>query len=85
MPRKAKKKAVIEEPKIEAPKVEEEKVDWCAKLVKAGKIIFGILIMLAGLVLIWLFLEDFLLVLRGLIGVIIILVGLLVIALGWLD
>jgi len=35
--------------------------------------------------LIWTFLPEFLAVLKGLIGVILILVGLLVIALGWLD
>jgi hypothetical protein len=85
MPRKAKKKAVIEEPKIEAPKVEEEKIDWGAKAAKAGKIIFGILVILAGLFLIWLFLPEFLQVLKGIIGIVLILVGLLVIALGWLD
>jgi len=85
MPKKARKKKVTEEPKIEEPKAEEEKVDWGAKVVKAGKIILGILIILAGLFLIWLFLPEFLEVLKGVIGVILILVGLLVIALGWLD
>jgi len=86
MPRKAKKKAEpVEAVKIEEPKVEEEKVDWGAKVAKVGKIILGILIMLGGLFLIWTFLPEFLAVLKGLIGVILILVGVLVIALGWLD
>ncbi len=66
MPKKASKKKVTEAPKIEEPKVE-EKVDWGAKLAKAGKIILGILVILAGLFLIWLFLPEFLEVLKGII------------------
>jgi len=52
---------------------------------KAGKIILGILIVLAGLFLIWAFWPDFLAVLKGIIGVVLILVGLIVVAIGWTD
>jgi len=55
------------------------------KLGKYAKIILGILIILAGLFLIWLFLPEFILLIKGVIGVILILVGILVLALGWLD
>jgi len=84
MPKKAKKKEeTVDMPKVETPA--EEKPDWGAKAAKVGKIILGLVIILAGAFLIWTFLPEFLAVLKGVIGVIIILVGLLVVALGWLD
>lgn len=85
MPRKKKAKAAeIRETKAE-PIFEPEKPGLAQRAKKAAKIFFGILIVLGGLFLIWLFLPEFLEVLKGLIGVILILVGLIVVALGWLD
>lgn len=55
------------------------------KVGKYAKILLGALIILAGLFLIWLFLPEFILLIKGIIGVILILVGILVVALGWLD
>ena len=55
------------------------------KVGKYAKILLGTLIILAGLFLIWLFLPEFIFLIKGVIGVILILVGILVVALGWLD
>lgn len=62
-----------------------EKFDWGAALAKAGKIILGILIILAGLFLIWLWWPEFLFVLKGVIGAIVVAIGLIVVALGAVD
>ena len=55
------------------------------KLKKVVKIIIGLIIIIAGLFLVWVFLPEFVLIVKGVIGVILVLVGLLVLALGWLD
>ena len=70
------------EPILEQP---EEKTPIGKRIGKFAKIFFGILIILGGLFLIWMFLPEFIKVLEGLVGVILILIGLLVAALGWLD
>ena len=62
-----------------------EKVDWGAIVAKAAKIIIGILIVIAGGFLVWLWWPEFLYVLKGVIGVIVIIIGLIVIALGAID
>lgn len=62
-----------------------DKVDWGASVAKAAKIIIGILIILAGLFLVWLFWPKFIYVLKGIVGVIVIIIGLIVIALGATD
>ncbi len=83
-----KKKAVQDvkedkpEPILEQP---EEKKPIGKSIAKFAKIFCGILIILGGLFLIWMFLPEFIKVLEGLVGVILILIGLLVAALGWLD
>jgi hypothetical protein len=56
-----------------------------ASVKKAAKILFGILIILVGGFVVWWFLPEFLEVLKGVIGMIIIIVGLVVVALGWTD
>jgi protein-S-isoprenylcysteine O-methyltransferase Ste14 len=81
MPRKKKEK--VEEFKV--PEITEEKKTLGQRAKKAGKIILGVLLVLAGIFGIYLFLPEFLKVLEGLIGVIVIIIGLIVIALGWLD
>jgi protein-S-isoprenylcysteine O-methyltransferase Ste14 len=82
MPRK-KKETKVEEFKV--PEITEEKKTFGQRAKKAGKIIFGILLMLAGIFSIYIFREAFIAVLEGLIGVIVVIIGLIVIALGWLD
>ncbi|MEM2874281.1 MAG: hypothetical protein QW063_02450 [Candidatus Nanoarchaeia archaeon] len=86
MPRKKETKATVEinEEKAE-PIFEPEKPSLAEKAKRAAKILFGILIILGGLFLIWLFLPEFLEVLKGLVGVILILVGLIMVAVGWFD
>ena len=84
MPRK-KKKAVEAKEEEKPEPIFEEKKTLAERVKKAAKVIFGILIILGGLFLIWLFLPEFLDVLKGLVGVILILIGLIVVALGWLD
>ncbi|MBD3263104.1 hypothetical protein GF374_01865 [Candidatus Woesearchaeota archaeon] len=59
-----------------------KETDWGAAVAKAAKIIIGILIILAGLFLVWLWWPEFLYVLKGVMGVIVILIGLIVVALG---
>ncbi|MGB9675189.1 MAG: hypothetical protein ACP5IJ_01065 [Candidatus Nanoarchaeia archaeon] len=88
MPVKKKEK---EESKIEelAPtseeKAEEKKPSLKAKLSKFAKIFFGIIFILGGIFLVWLFLSDFIVLIKGAIGVFVILIGLLLIFLGWTD
>lgn len=83
MPRK---KAEVAEVKEEKPEpIFEEKRPLKERVAKAVKIIIGILIILGGGFLIWTFLPEFLEVLKGTVGVILILIGLIVVALGWLD
>jgi hypothetical protein len=70
------------EPILEQP---EERTPIGKRISKFAKIFFGVLIILGGLFLIWMFLPEFIKVLEGLVGVMLILIGLLVAALGWLD
>lgn len=49
------------------------------------KILFGILIVLAGGFLVWTFLPEFWAVFKGLIGLVLIVVGIIVVAIGWTD
>jgi Ca2+/Na+ antiporter len=82
MPRKKKEEAKAEE--FSAPEVSTKKT-LGEKAKKAGKIILGILLILAGIFgIIW-YWSEFLEVLKGVIGVIAILIGIIVVALGWLD
>ncbi len=82
MPRK-KKEAKVEEFKV--PEITEEKKTFGQRAKKAGKIILGVLLVLAGVFgIIW-YWPEFLEVLKGVIGVVVIIIGLIVIALGWLD
>jgi len=83
MPRKKKEEVKIEEFKV--PEITEEKKTFGQKAKKAGKIFFGILLILAGIFGVYLFLPEFIKVLEGLIGVFVIIIGLILIALGWLD
>lgn len=85
MPRKKAKKLnqAVEEFKV--PEVTEEKRTMAQRAKKAAKIIFGILLVLGGILAILWFLPEFITMLKGIIGVIVILVGILVFALGWLD
>ncbi len=46
---------------------------------------FGILVVLAGLFLVWTFLPQFWAVFKGLIGLVLIIVGIIVVAIGWTD
>jgi len=81
MPRKKKEK--VEEFKV--PEITEEKKTFGQRAKKAGKIILGVLLVLAGVFgIIW-YWPEFLQVLKGVIGVIVVIIGLIVIALGWLD
>jgi len=52
---------------------------------KWAKIILGILIVLAGLFLVWTFLPEFWAMFKGLIGLALIVVGIIVVAIGWTD
>lgn len=84
MPRKKK----VGAPKVEefkVPEFTEEKKTLGQKAKKAGKIILGVLLILAGIFGIYVFLPEFIKVLEGIIGVLVILIGILVFALGWLD
>lgn len=82
MPRK-KKTGKVEEFKV--PEFAEEKKTLGQRAKKAGKIVLGVLLILAGIFgIIW-FLPEFIAVLKGVIGVLVILIGILVFALGWLD
>lgn len=82
MPRK-KKETKVEEFKV--PEVAEEKKTLGQKAKKAGKIILGVLLVLAGVFgIIW-YWPQFLEVVKGIIGTVVIIIGLIVIALGWLD
>ncbi len=83
MPRKKKAVKAVEEFKVRELPVEKKTIGQKAK--KALKMVFGILLVLAGIFGIYLFLPEFIKVLEGTIGVIVILVGILVFALGWLD
>jgi uncharacterized membrane protein len=85
MPRKkkSKQKGIVAEFKV--PEIPEVKKTMGQKAKKAGKIIIGILLILAGIFSIIWFLPEFIAVIKGVIGVIIILIGILVFALGWLD
>lgn len=85
MPRKkrAAKPEAVEEFKV--PEITAEKKTLGQKAKKAGKLILGILLVLAGIFgIIW-YLPEFIAVLKGIIGVIVVLIGILVFALGWLD
>ena len=62
-----------------------DSVDWGASVAKAAKIIMGVLIMIAGLFLVWLWWPEFLYVLKGVVGIIVIIIGLIVVALGATD
>lgn len=68
-----------------AKKEEKTEKKLGASVKKAAKILLGILIILVGGFLVWWFLPDFLEVLKGVIGIVIIIVGLIVVALGWTD
>jgi len=52
---------------------------------KFGKILLGLIVILAGLGLIWYWWGNFLSVLKGVAGVVIALIGLLIAAIGWSD
>jgi hypothetical protein len=85
MPRKkkAKQQKAIEEFKV--PEIAEEKRTLGQKARKATKMILGVLLILAGIFgIIW-FLPEFIAVIKGVIGLVVILIGILVFALGWLD
>ena len=72
MPRK-KKEAKVEEFKV--PEIAEEKKTFRQKAKKAGKIILGVLLVLAGVFgIIW-YWPQFLEVLKGVIGVVVIIIG----------
>ena len=47
--------------------------------------LLGIILFLAGLYGIWYFFNDFLLVLKGIVGVAVALIGLLFLLIAWLD
>ncbi len=49
------------------------------------KILFGILVVLAGGFLVWTFLPEFWAVFKGLIGLVLIVIGIIVVAIGWTD
>jgi cell division septal protein FtsQ len=83
MPRKKIAEKAVEEFKVQEMPVEKKSIGQRAK--KGFKMVFGILLVLAGLFGIYLFLPEFIKVLEGVIGVAVILVGILVFALGWLD
>jgi amino acid transporter len=70
---------IMETEKSESSKSLKEKVS------KFAKIFFGIIFVLGGLFLIWLFLPEFVVLLKGILGVIVILIGILLIFLGWSD
>lgn len=85
MPRKKKavKPKAVEEFKV--PEILTEKKTAGQKAKKAVKLILGVLLVLAGIFgIIW-FLPEFITVIKGVIGVIVVLIGILVFALGWLD
>ena len=60
----------------------EEKTGSAMKWVK---ILFGILVILAGLFLVWVFWPEFWAVFKGLIGLVLIVVGIIIAAIGWTD
>lgn len=60
-------------------------IDWEEVGSKALKIIIGILLMIGGGFLIWLWWPEFLYVLKGLVGVIVLLIGLLILVIGALE
>ena len=49
------------------------------------KILFGILVILAGGFLVWTFLPEFWAVFKGMIGLVLIVIGIIVVAIGWTD
>ncbi|MFH0868643.1 MAG: hypothetical protein V1839_00270 [archaeon] len=49
------------------------------------KILFGILVILAGLFLTWTFWPEFWAMFKGIIGVVLIIVGIIIAAIGWTD
>ncbi|MEM4714448.1 MAG: hypothetical protein QXQ79_02840 [Candidatus Nanoarchaeia archaeon] len=74
---KSKKKNEIESAAIlEMP---EEKSGFKEKIKKFFGLTFGVLLVLIGLFLTWLFLPEFIKIIEGLIGVIFILIGILII------
>ena len=84
----ARKKKAVKDVKEEKPEPileSEEKKPISQRLAKFGKIFLGILVILGGLFLTWIFLPEFIKVLEGVAGVILVLVGIIVVALGWLD
>ncbi len=85
MPRKKKVKQQKTVEEFKVPEIAEEKKTIGQKAKKAGKIILGILLVLAGIFgIIW-YLPEFIAVIKGVIGLVVILIGILVFALGWLD
>lgn len=90
-------KTEVTEEKIEMPEVEQpvatpiiepsttDNANTGRLAKKAGKIILGIIITLVGIAGVYFFWPSFLVVLKGVIGVIVILIGLIIIALGWTD
>lgn len=52
---------------------------------KWGKILLGVLVVLAGLFLTWTFWPEFWSMFKGIIGIVLILVGLIIVAIGWTD
>jgi protein-S-isoprenylcysteine O-methyltransferase Ste14 len=84
MPRK-KKVITPEVEEFKVPEIIEEKRTLGQKAKKAGKIILGVLLILVGIFGIMWFLPEFIAIVKGVIGVIIVLIGILVLALGWLD
>lgn len=62
-----------------------EDEDFGISAKKVGKIVLGILFMLAGLFLIWLWWPEFTEVLKGVTGIMVILVGAIILALGATD
>ena len=63
----------------------EENENSGVNLRKAGKIILGVIVVLAGLFLVWLWWPEFLKVAKGVIGVGVILIGIIIAALGFTD
>jgi hypothetical protein len=75
----------VQTKKTDNPGFESDKKGFGDQLKKVLKIFLAVLIIIGGGILTWYYLPEFLLVLKGVIGIAVILIGLIVLAIAWTD
>ncbi|HKZ49608.1 MAG TPA: hypothetical protein VJ110_01260 [Candidatus Nanoarchaeia archaeon] len=80
-----KKTALKEQSQATVQPVAQASRDAFSGAKKAAKVLFGLIVTLAGLFLVMTFFPEFVLIIKGIIGVVVALIGILIIAIGLLD